>query len=201
MTYSPSALKRSSNQNDPWDISTSDVESVHVSEEIPAMNSTKDRSRKATQFQDLGMTLKHEPACSPHASDPTAALSSTVIVSHSLSARSKYQLPSQQAYNQSPSRKRKYQVTTMADSPLKLRISWTGARPFGLDGSGDNPSPWDALAGEDARSDDKESVPDRRANVPSWQQAGLSAHASSAPPSASEVRFPILREGEEIYVV
>jgi hypothetical protein len=201
MASSPSSLGCDSDQDSKGDIKTSDVEAIPLDEDGLTRASTKDSSRRAAQFEDLGTALKQESACSPYDPVPTITPSSTNVDPPALTTQLECQLPPQQAYNQSPSRKRKYQVKTMASSPLKLRVSWTGARPLGLDGSVDNPSPWDALAGEDSRSDNNEPVPDRRASAPSWQQAGLSAHSTSAPPSVIEARFPVLREGDEIYVV
>src|SRR5947209_8747150 len=88
----------------------------------------------------------------------------------------------------------------MTDSPLKLRVSWTGARTFGLDGSDENPSAWDALAGEDSHSDTDQPPRGRRA-VPSWQQAASGAQSVSSVPVLDQARFPILRQGDEIFSV
>lgn len=95
-----------------------------------------------------------------------AAPSSTNLSSQA-SSKPQHQPSLQPSYKASPSqtRKRKFHVTTMPDSPLKLRVSWSGKHPLGLDGTRDNPSEWDALAGEgsDAGTEEaEESTPARR---------------------------------------
>jgi hypothetical protein len=88
----------------------------------------------------------------------------------------------------------------MADSPLKLRISSTEGRAFGLDGTVDNPSPWDALAGEDDDSDDAEPISDRHASS-SGQQAGSSVQTAPTRPFVKQDHAVIMQQGGELYQV
>ena len=88
----------------------------------------------------------------------------------------------------------------MPESPLKLRISCTGARPFGLDGLVDDPSLWDALAGEDSPSDNDDTAPDQQTTEPSSQLAGSSEQAASTAPAAYEFDSSILGPGNEVYL-
>lgn len=202
MISSPSPSECGSGPDSLSDINTlDDVEDIQLDGQRPTWITTKERPEKAAQLQLLGTALRHDSACLPHTPDLQVASSTTDSTLPSHVTQLERQLPTQQAYDQSPSRKRKYQVTTMPDSPLKLRVSWVGAPPCGLDGSVDNPSHWEALAGEDSISSDVEPAPDRRAAAPSWQQAGQSAHAATTPPSTNEARFPVLGPGDEIWTV
>ena len=202
MTSSPSPSGCGSSQSSLKDIRTlDDVKDIQPDKQHPTWVTPKERSENAAQLRVLTAALKPDSAFSLHTPDLQVASSSANVVPPSCNTQPERQLQTQQAYNQSPSRKRKYQVTMMADSPLKLRVSWGGAPPCGLDGTVDNPSPWDALAGEDASSSDDEPVADRRAAAPSVQQAGQSAQAATTTPSTNEARFPVLRPGDEIWTV
>lgn len=158
------------------------------------------RSENAAPLGDLGIELQDRLGCSLHSANCRLCPSSTNTDSSPLILHSDGQLSDQQGYNQSPTRKRKYQVTTMAEFPLKLRISRTDGRSFGLDGSSDNPSPWDALAGEDSHSDSAEPVPDRCA-VPSWQLAASDEQTALSQPTVHPAHPQSLREGDELYEV
>lgn len=163
---------RKSGNSSPRDLGMSGIEVNHLDDECsPVRNNPEKQSTNPAALQDLVIALKDSSAYSPHDPDPKAGPPTTKIDSHPSTHHSEHQLPPQQGCTTSLSRKRKYQVTTMADSPLKLRISCNAALSFGLDGPGDNPSPWDALAGENSSSDNIEPVPDRGA-IPIWQRSG-----------------------------
>jgi hypothetical protein len=154
----------------------------------------------ASDLPDFGIALKDSFAYSPHTPDLKAGPSIANFDLHAFTHHPNRQMPSQKAHNTSSPLKRKYQVTTMADSPLKLRISSTDGRAFGLDGTVDNPSPWDALAGEDADSDDAEPISDRHASS-SGQQAGSSVQTAPTCPFVNPDHAAIMEQGGELYQV
>ena len=154
-----------------------------------SLSSTEDQFESASAMQNLGIALADRFACPPHTSDLKPGSFSVHTDLHPFTHHPNHQPHSEQVSDKAFSRKRKYQVTTMAESPLKLRISCSGPGSLSMDGPSDKPSPWDALAGEDLCDDDTESAPDR-SGVPSGQQAG-----SGTP----DHDFTMLEEGDEIY--
>jgi hypothetical protein len=177
------------------DIHTDDQQEVSLT-----FSNTGDESENAADLPNLGIAPKDSFAYSPHTPDLKAGLSIANDDSHNFTHHPDRLLPSLQAYSTSPPFKRKYQVTTMADSPLKLRISCKDGRSFGLDGTVDNPSPWDALAGEDTNSDDAEPASDHPASS-SGQQAESSVQRAPTRPFVKQDHAAIMEQGGELYQV
>ncbi len=199
MAFSSSPYRHESDGRSSSSVDTSDIEADFLDESSPVKFNAADRSQDAATLGVLG-ALNDSYQCSLRTPDIKAGPCAANIESHTLTRHPDRQLPYQQAYSSSLPRKRKYKVTTMAGSPLKLRISRSDGKSFGLADSGDKPSPWDALAGENSPSSRGEPLPDRRA-VPSWQQAAFSARAAFMQPPGSQAHPYMLRDGDQLYEV
>jgi hypothetical protein len=101
----------------------SDMENDSPTEDVLAWMSIEDQAESTTAAQHLGIALKHRSRCSLQSPKLKASPLSTNNTSFTLYHHSEDQLPSQQAYNQSSSHERKYQVTAIPNAPLKLRVS------------------------------------------------------------------------------
>ena len=165
-----------------------------------AWRNTEDQSEKDAVSQDSGVTLTDNFTYPPHMPVLGACSPPADVDSYQLNHYPGDQLPSHEAENISTPQKRKYQVTTMGDSPLKLRISWPGTRSFALDSSGRDSSSWDALAGEEPYSDDSGSVPDICA-VPARQHATSAIQTAFRRPSPRQGDPSMLHPGDELYEV
>lgn len=85
-------------------------------------------SRHAAGLDDLG-ALGAGPECSSHAAELSPLLFSTHTTSQTFTHHPCRKVQSQHVYSSSIPRKRKYQITRLTESPLKLRITMTGAPP------------------------------------------------------------------------
>jgi hypothetical protein len=129
----------------------SDMEANHGGEFPLSQKGTKNQPRESVASQDLRIALKARSA-----SSFTTDIDSQYSIhysnyhpaphpAHHPTNHSESQLPSKNNSNHPSPHKRKYKVTRMANSPLKLRISCNSPSSsissfFGLDGSNDDPS-------------------------------------------------------------
>lgn len=166
----------------------------------PVWENTEDQSDKDAVWQGSGITITDNFTYPPHTPALQACSPSADVDAYHLTRYPGHQLPSQQAEKLTTPQKRKYQVTTMGDSPLKLRISWPGARPFALGGSGRNSSSWDSLAGEEPYSDESGPGPSSCA-VPAWQHAAPAKQTAFRNDSVWKSGPSMLHPGDEVYEV
>jgi hypothetical protein len=183
------------------DMDISGVDDGNVDQDSPVWANREDQSEQAAKLQDLGIALTDRFACSPRLPHLKAHPHTANIHPHASTHHSHHQLSSQRSSSISRPLKRKYKVTTMADSPLKLRISYNKTPSLGLDGGSDeNPSAWDALAGEDDPPEDIEPSPDR-SHIPTGQLAQPSTQATSTPQQGSQHQDNSQYDEDEIFEV
>jgi hypothetical protein len=89
----------------------------------------------------------------------------------------------------------------MAKSPLRLPAYCTGKHPGGLDGANENPSPWDALAGDLLESGIRRPTSSRRGVATAWQQAASRAQTTVIAQSLGQDRASLGEENYETYEV
>lgn len=200
MPFSPASLRRGSDCSSSSNIYSTDRRTDHVDDGSLAWIVTENQSETAAALQDLGVALKDSVACLPNTPDPEAYSLSASFDSRRRIHLPGHQLPSRSIDNNATSHKRKYQVTTMGGSPLKLRVSWSHTHSFAVDGSGDNSSPWDALAGEEPYSDNVDPLPACRP-ISHSQNAASAIQSAFTPPPVRQSGTPVLQPGDEIYEV
>lgn len=149
---------------------------------------------------DLQASLDLQANSPPQAS-PSLRASPTVANTHShpFTMDPIQQQSGQQGYKNSSPLKRKYQVTAIDSSPLKLRITSTGGRPIFHDSLDNNPSAWEALAGEDEPSENDNA--DADAEPTSDRHVAPSTRTTFERAPVVQDPDTILREGGEFYEV